>query len=593
MQLPDSAPFTAEQRQAITSLLSGLDAMQTGWLSGFLAGAGSQSPAAAAPAAAAAPTVTVLYGTESGNAETLAEEDGTRLRKLGFKPRVLNMADINVGVLQETDNLMVIVSTWGDGEPPDAIAAFYSELMADTAPRLEHLKFSVCALGDTSYELFCQCGKEIDKRLESLGANRLAPREDCDVDFEEPHEKWFSSVAAILGQNKTAAPAAAAVTPAPPAVAYGKKNPFPAPVARKLLLSGEGSAKETWHIELSLDGSGMTYEPGDALGLVPVNPPDVVEAILAAGSFDANRTVTLRDGGETTFADALSRHLDITGLNALILGKYNALAKSSKIDALLAPENKKGLSDYLHGRQIIDMLLEFPIKGLDPREFTAVLRKLPPRLYSIASSLKAHPGEVHLTVAAVRYQSHGRKRKGVASTYVADFLGESSQSAHVYTHANKNFKLPRSGETPLIMVGPGTGIAPFRAFVEERAANADTGKSWLFFGDQHYTFDFLYQLEWQQHLKSGALSRLDVAFSRDQKEKVYVQHRMLEQSRDIWAWLEEGAHFYVCGDSTRMAPDVHQALLEIARKEGGLKDDAAEAYLDELKKSKRYQRDVY
>jgi sulfite reductase (NADPH) flavoprotein alpha-component len=275
-----------------------------------------------------------------------------------------------------------------------------------------------------------------------------------------------------------------------------------------------------------------------------------------------------------------------------VLGKYQAIAQSEKIARLLDPENKKELGEWLHGRQIVDLLEEFPCSGLDAQTFCGLLRKLPPRLYSIASSHKAHPGEVHLTVAAVRYETHGRKRKGVASTFVADLLDQ-SHTASVYTHANKNFKLPASGDTPIIMVGPGTGIAPYRAFIEERAANGDRGKSWLFFGDQHYTYDFLYQLEWQDHLKSGALTRLDVAFSRDQKEKIYVQHRMLEKARDLWAWLEEGAHFYVCGDASRMAHDVHESLIQIAIKEGGLDRESATARIEGLKMAKRYQRDVY
>jgi len=598
MQIPESSPFSPEQKQALSSLLQGMTPVQAAWLGGYLSGIAPQSgaPVVAASAATAPMKVTVLYGTESGNAEGLADEDAKALRKLGFDAKMVNMADVNIGVLNDADNLLVVVSTWGDGDPPDGIGGFFDELMADSAPRLDHIKFSVCALGDTSYEKFCQCGKDIDARLEALGATRLAERVDCDVDYEDPHATWFGGVSALLQEMRGAAIAA---MPAPsaaaaaPAVEYGKKNPFPAPVKRKFLLNGEGSQKETWHLELGLEGSGMDYEPGDALGLVPLNAPDVVEDMLAAGGFDANRQVTLRDGSQCALADAFSRQLDITGLTSVVLEKYNTLAQSEKISALLAEGSKQDLAAYLHGRQVIDLLHDFPVPGLDAQDFVSLLRKLPPRLYSIASSLKAHPGEVHLTVAAVRYETHGRTRKGVASTFIADVLGDKLDKCHVYTHTNKNFKLPRSGDTPIIMVGPGTGVAPFRSFVEERAANGDKGRSWLFFGDQRFSFDFMYQLEWQDHLKSGALSRLDVAFSRDQKQKVYVQHRMLDRSRDLWAWLEEGAHFYVCGDASRMAHDVHHALLEIIQREGRLKPDAAEAYVEELKKSKRYQRDVY
>ena len=593
MQLPESAPFSAAQRQALASVLSGFTPLQTGWLSGWLAGTGGPVMAPVA-APAAKPRVTVLYGSESGNSEQLADADVKKLKAAGFDATLLNMADTKVSALAAIPNLLVIVSTWGDGEPPDTSTSFYNELLAASGLDLSKTRFSVCALGDTSYEKFCHCGKEVDRKLAELGAIRLADRADCDVDYEATHAEWFGRALTAL---KAAAPAPAAVAnpaqaAAAPALAYGKKNPFPSPLKRKFLLNGPGSAKETWHLEFDLEGSGMTYEPGDALAIVPKNAPDVIEAVLAAGGFSANAKVSLKDAGEHTLADAFAEHLDITGLTSVILGKYQNLAQSEKIARLLDPANKKELADWLHGRQIVDLLEEFPVAGLDAASFAGILRKLPPRLYSIASSLKAHPGEVHLTVAAVRYETHGRQRKGVASTFVADLLDQ-SHAAAVYTHANKNFKLPASGDTPVIMVGPGTGIAPFRSFIEERAANGDRGKSWLFFGDQHYTYDFLYQLEWQDHLKSGTLSRLDVAFSRDQKEKIYVQHRMLERAGQLWAWMEEGAHFYVCGDASRMAHDVHEALIQIAINEGGLDREAATARLEEWKKSKRYQRDVY
>ncbi|MFM7181765.1 MAG: sulfite reductase flavoprotein subunit alpha [Verrucomicrobiales bacterium] len=591
MQLPDSAPFSAAQRQALANALAGLSPLQTGWLSGWLAGSGSSALSSKAPAAK--PKVTLLYGSESGNSEQLGDGDVKKLKAAGFDATLLNMADAKVSALATMSNLLVIVSTWGDGEPPDTSTTFYNELLATSGLDLSGTSFSVCALGDTSYEKFCQCGKEVDRKLAELGATRLTERADCDVDYEATHAEWFGRVLAAL---KAAVPAASETTAvseaAIPAIAYGKKHPFPSPLKRKFLLNGPGSAKETWHLEFDLEGSGMGYEPGDALAIVPKNAPDVVEAILAAGKFSANTRISLKDDETYTLADALTGHLDITGLTSVVLGKYQTIAQSEKIARLLDPENKKELIDWLHGRQIVDLLEEFPCSGLDAQAFCGLLRKLPPRLYSIASSLKAHPGEVHLTVAAVRYETHGRLRKGVASTFVADLLDQ-SHTASVYTHANKNFKLPSSGDTPVIMVGPGTGIAPYRAFVEERAANGDGGKSWLFFGDQHYTYDFLYQLEWQDHLKSGALTRLDVAFSRDQKEKIYVQHRMLERARELWAWLEEGAHFYVCGDASRMAQDVHETLIQIVINEGGLDHDAAIARVEEWKKTKRYQRDVY
>ena len=592
MQLPESAPFSAAQRQALASALAGLSPLQAGWLSGWLAGAGSPAPATTSTPAAK-PKVTVLYGSESGNSEQLADANVKKLKAAGFDAILLNMADAKVAALATIPNLLVIVSTWGDGEPPDTSTAFYNELLATSGLDLSSTRFSVCALGDTGYEKFCQCGKEVDRKLAELGATRIVDRADCDVDFEATHAEWFDrALAALKAAAPTGNATAGTAHAAAPTIAYGKKHPFPSPLKKKFLLNGPGSAKETWHLEFDLEGSGMSYEPGDALAIVPKNAPDVVEGVLAAGKFSANTRVLLKDDENYTLADALTTQLDITGLTSVVLGKYQAIAQSDKIARLLEPENKKELGEWLHGRQIVDLLEEFPCSGLDAQAFCGLLRKLPPRLYSIASSLKAHPGEVHLTIAAVRYETHGRQRKGVASTFVADLLDQ-SHTASVYTHANKNFKLPAGGDTPIIMVGPGTGVAPYRAFIEERAANGDHGKSWLFFGDQHYTYDFLYQLEWQDHLKSGALTRLDVAFSRDQKEKNYVQHRMLEKARELWAWLEEGAHFYVCGDASRMAHDVHETLIQIAMREGGLDRESATARIEGLKMAKRYQRDVY
>jgi sulfite reductase (NADPH) flavoprotein alpha-component len=360
----------------------------------------------------------------------------------------------------------------------------------------------------------------------------------------------------------------------------------------KVLLNGEGTAKETWHYELSLEGSGMSYEPGDALAVVAVNAPDMVEGVLKAAKLKGSEEVTLKGGSPKILADVLREDLEITTISKAVLKKLNGVAPSDKLAALLADDAKDDLRDYLWGRWLCDAINDFTPKGLDADSLVSILRKLPPRLYSIASSPLAHPGEVHLTVASVRYEAHSSSKKGVASTYLADLVN-SGDKVLVYTHANKNFRLPTSGDTPIIMVGPGTGVAPFRAFVEHRDETGAKGKSWLIFGDQHYTYDFLYQLEWQDHLKSGALSRLDVAFSRDQPEKVYVQDRLVEQAKDIYAWLEEGAYFYVCGDASRMAHDVHEALITIVETQGGKSHEEAEAYVEALKKAKRYQRDVY
>ena len=383
-------------------------------------------------------------------------------------------------------------------------------------------------------------------------------------------------------------------TPDPaPSEPYAKHRPFPAPVKRKVLLSGSGSDKEVWHVELDLNGAGFAYEPGDHLVLLPRNAPDVVESVATACRLDLAQRILVKDAGEITLGDAMAAHLDITGLTPVVMGRYNALARSNELARLLDPSSKEQLASYVQGRQLVDLFEDYPASGLTGSDLVGLVRRLLPRFYSIASSLKAHPGEAHLTMAAVRYHAYGRARKGVASTFIPDLLHDRIHQVDVHTHHNVNFKLPRDGETPVIMVGPGTGVAPFRSFVEERAANGDKGRMWLIFGDRRQAHDFLYQDEWRHHLRNGTLTRLDVAFSRDQPERQYVQHRMRQNAAGLWAWLEEGAHFYVCGDAARMAVDVHAALVDCLMAGGGLDRAAAESYVADLRKTRRYHRDVY
>ena len=375
-------------------------------------------------------------------------------------------------------------------------------------------------------------------------------------------------------------------------VVYDKKNPFPSTLKRRVLLNKDGSAKETIHLEMCLAGSGLEYLPGDSLAIIPANSAQVVEQVIEAGGFDAGEMVELKSGTTKPLGEAFATDLDITGITKNILKKYNAFAQSEKLESLLDPENKAELDDYLWGREVIDMLTDFPVPGLSASDFCGTLRKQLPRLYSIASSPKAHPDEVHLTIAVVRYHSHDRDREGVCSTYTADRVSE-GETMPVYVHISRTFKLPEDGDTPIIMVGPGTGIAPFRAFVEERDAIGATGKSWLFFGDQHRATDYLYGDEWERYVGDGKLSRIDLAFSRDQEHKVYVQHRMLEHAAEMYSWLNDGAVFYVCGDASRMAKDVHEALITIAEKEGGKSREDAEAWVKQLHTDKRYLKDVY
>ena len=588
--LPEHAPFTQDQRQTLDSLLAGLTPVQGAWLSGFLASTGGTAVLPVAVPAAAG-KLTVLYGTESGNSEELAARTVKEAKTRGFQAVMKNMSDVSPSDLARLQNLLVIVSTWGDGEPPETATTFYKEFMASDVS-LSTVGFAVCALGDTAYEKFCQTGKDIDAQLGKLGGIRLVDCQQCDVDYEDGFAKWLEASLSKLAPASAAPVVSATASPALSVVEYGKRNPFPAEVIDSVLLNGEGSTKETLHLEFALTGSGFSYEPGDALAVQPVNSPEMVQAVLTAAKLTGDEEVEHKVCGRKRLADALRADFDITALSRNVLTKLADATGAELLIALLADNAKERLKEYVSDREIIDALHEFARSGLSADALVGIFRKLPPRLYSIASSPLAHPDEVHLTVAALRYESHGLKRNGVCSTYLADLV-KSGDQVPVFVQPNKNFRLPEDGSTPVIMVGPGTGIAPFRAFVEHRAALGNKGENWLFMGDQHYTYDFLYQLEWQEHLKSGVLSRLDVAFSRDQPEKIYVQHRMQEHAADLFAWLEDGAHIYVCGDALRMAADVHETLVSIVQHQGGKSREAAEAYVEDLKKTKRYQRDVY
>ena len=612
--VPHTAPLAPGQVASLNGLLQSLNADQLLWIEGFIsgfrAGGGSATQASAAAttasaaaettSAAVAPELTVLYGTESGNSESLADLTTKAAKANGFKARALNMADTKVSRLKEIENLLVIVSTWGEGDPPETAVEFYQDFMSEQAPKLKNTRFSVLGLGDTSYEEFCKMGKDFDARLEALGAQRVHDRVDCDVDYDDEFAKWHVAAlkameaVALAGAADTAtisSATAAAATPSMEPVKYSRKNPFPAELTERVLLNGEGSAKETIHLEFSLEGSGLEYEAGDALAVVPHNAADVVEDFIKTTGLDPDGVVFVKEQ-EYTLLNALTSQLDITSLSLPVMKRYNEIARDAKLEKLLDPSNKAKLQDYLYGREIIDLLHEFPAQEITADALVGIMRKLPPRLYSIASSPKAHPGEVHLTVGVVRYDAHNRQRKGVCSTYLSDRIAAGDR-AEVFVTPNKHFKIPANGDTPIIMVGPGTGIAPFRAFVEERKAINAKGKNWLFFGDQHYLTDFLYQTEWQEHLADGDLTKLDLAFSRDQKRKIYVQDRMRDNAKEFYDWLEQGAYFYVCGDASRMATDVDVALHEIIEQQGNLNKDETKAYVKKLKDEKRYLRDVY
>ncbi|RFU63723.1 assimilatory sulfite reductase (NADPH) flavoprotein subunit [Peribacillus glennii] len=599
-----NSPFNQEQAELLNRLLPTLTQSQKVWLSGYLAATQSVSelltPEAQAEQLPAGTTqsvskeVTVLYGSQTGNAQGLAENAGKTLEGRGFQVTVSSMSDFKPNNLKKVQNLLIIVSTHGEGDPPDSALTFHEFLHGRRAPKLEDLHFSVLALGDTSYEFFCQTGKEFDARLEELGATRLYPRVDCDLDYDEPAAEWLEGVVASLSevQGGNAAPALA---DAPKAVetSYSRTNPFKAEVLENLNLNGRGSNKETRHLELSLEGSGLTFEPGDSLGIYPENDPGLVNLLLEQMDWNPEEMVAVGKQGEVRpLKEALTSQFEITVLTKPLLQKAAELSASDDLRELLTPGNEENVKSYLEGRDLLDLVRDFAPWTGSAQDFISILRKMPARLYSIASSLSANPEEVHLTIGAVRYETHGRERNGVCSILCAERLNPGDMLP-VYIQHNQNFKLPNNPETPIIMVGPGTGVAPFRSFMQEREENGAEGKSWLFFGDQHFVTDFLYQTEWQKWLKDGVLTKMDVAFSRDTEEKVYVQHRMLENSKELFQWLQEGAVLYICGDEKSMAHDVHNTLIDIIEKEGGMSRDSAEEYLADMQQQKRYQRDVY
>ncbi len=578
--LPENAPFAPEHITALNQVFTGSSAEQRSWLSGFLAGfQAANQPAAAAPPARKAP-LTILYATESGNSEALAATARKAAARLGFAPRVLDMADATPGQVAQSQNLLLISSTWGEGDPPQRAADFYAGLMAPDAPRFEGVRFAVLALGDRAYAKFCETGRRFDARLAELGATRVTPAIECDVDYEAAATAWLDTALREIGPAATEDSAVIHVDFARPATdAPSRAHPFAAEITEATNLNSSRSDSRTLHVELNIEGANIAYEPGDALGIVPENDPELVEEILTVTGL----------AGDTALHAALSERHDITTLTRPQLERYAALTGDAALARIAASDAET--AGFLPGRQVLDLLEAAPHK-LTAEQLTSLLRPLPPRLYSIASSRKATPDEAHLLISTVAYETHGRARKGVASTHVAE-RRRPGDALRVYLKPNPHFRLPADPATPIVMVGPGTGIAPFRAFLQDRDATGATGKSWLFFGHRRFTHDFLYQLEWQDLVQRGALTRLDTAFSRDQPEKIYVQHRLWEARRDLFAWLQDGAALYVCGDAAHMAHDVHATLLRVAEDQGAMTPDAATAWLDGLRRSNRYLRDVY
>lgn len=594
-----NSPFNQEQAELLNRLLPTLTESQKFWLSGYLAALQpNQVLGSAVPVQNTGKTqskeVTILFGSQTGNAKGLAGKVGKTLEGKGFQITVTNMSDFKSNNLKKIQNLLIIISTHGEGDPPDNALSFHEFLHSKRAPKLDGLQFSVLALGDTSYEFFCQTGKQFDARLEELGGTRLYPRFDCDVDFDEPAAEWMEGVLGSISEAQGDSVAAAnTASPVTGESMYSRTNPFKAEVLENFNLNGRGSNKETRHLEISLEGSGLSFEPGDALGIYPENDPALVVQLLAELTWSPEETVTVNKQGDVrSLREALISHYEITVLSRPLLERIGQLSSNEKLRDLLAPGNEDKLKCYLDGRDLVDLVRDFGPWGGSAQDFVSILRKIPHRLYSIASSFAANPDEVHLTIGAVRYEAHGRERKGVCSIFAAEHL-EAGNKVQVFVQQNENFKLPKDPESPIIMIGPGTGVAPYRSFMQEREETGAGGKSWMFFGDQHFRTDFLYQTEWLKWLKSGILTKMDVAFSRDQAEKVYVQHRMIEHHKELFEWLEQGAYVYICGDEKHMAHDVHNILLDIIEKEGGMSREKAAEYLAEMQQQKRYQRDVY
>jgi sulfite reductase (NADPH) flavoprotein alpha-component len=596
-----TSPFVktllGDERSALLNrLVEGLDGHTLHWLSGYLAGlAAENSLQVQAPAPQAVPEawLTIVYGTQTGNSRLLSERLKHQAEASGLRVRMFRAGEYPLKELQKERLLYVVISTQGDGDPPDDARGFVEFILGKRAPRLEQLRFSVLALGDSSYPKYCEVGRALDVRFAELGATRLLDRADCDVDFEPIARGWLDQASARAGEALAPAETTAVVTPlrSPPVTStIGREAPVTAEVLANQRITGRGALKDVRHLELSLGDSGLSYEPGDSLGVWPRNPPELVAEFLSLLQADGGTELS-RDGRTLPLRRWLEEELELTRLSRPVLERHAALSGSADLQVALSPKGADAFRALLKSHQVIDLLRSWPAKW-SAEELVRTLRRLTPRLYSIASSQKRVGAEAHLTVAVVDYVAFGTRHLGAASHFLAT-RGDGQEHVRVFVEHNERFRLPRDPARDVIMIGPGTGVAPFRAFVQERAEEGAKGRNWLFFGDQHFRTQFLYQTEWQEALKQGTLHKLSLAFSRDQDEKIYVQHRLRQAGRDVYAWLEGGAHLYVCGEAQRMAPDVHEALIDIISTQGGRSREDAEAWLNTLREQQRYQRDVY
>lgn len=587
------SPLNDQQLKALSDFSAGANREQILWISGYLqgllVGSGNSQISTFSGSSVQKSKLTILYGTHTGRSKTIAANLAGKLGASGVEVLTVALDEYKTRQLATETNIVFIVSTHGEGEPPAMAEDFHKFITGKRAPQLQNLNYSVVALGDKSYKLFCQTGVDIDQALSALGAKEILPILKLDVDFEDETDRWINEFAAIFSKKYSdAIPSHSIQNTSAEGGLYTRKNPFIATVLDKVKITGRDSDKEVYHVELSLENSGITYEPGDSVGILANNPPTLVEAILRQTGFSGTENINLKET-EYLLKDALSDRLEITVLNRDVIKKYQQ--KTENAELLKIIEDDRQLDGYLYGHDVLDLLEEFPF-AFSAQEFVDVLRNIPARLYSISSSQAAVGDEVHITVATVRYTRRERQRSGACSSYLADQI-EIDSKVSIFIEKNPAFKLPANDDTPVILVGAGTGVAPYRAFLQHREANNQKGKTWLFFGERRFQSDFLYQIEWQKLLKDGYLEKIDLAFSRDQDEKIYVQHRLVEKQKEIYNWLKNGANIYLCGDMKQMARDVQDTLLKIFETEGGMSQEKALEYLKQLKKENRFQMDVY
>ncbi|MDA8488110.1 NADPH-dependent assimilatory sulfite reductase flavoprotein subunit [Kluyvera sp. Awk 3] len=597
-QSPPSAllPLNPEQLARLQAATTDLSPTQLAWVSGYFWGVLNQQPGAAtvsaAPAAVEVPAITLISASQTGNARRVAEALRDDLLAAKLNVNLVNAGDYKFKQIASEKLLVVVTSTQGEGETPEEAVALHKFLFSKKAPKLTDTAFAVLGLGDTSYEFFCQAGKDFDSKLAELGGERLLDRVDADVEYQAAAAEWRARLVDVLKARAPAAPsvqvAASGAVNEVHTSPYTKEAPLSASLSVNQKITGRDSEKDVRHIEIDLGDSGLRYQPGDALGVWYQNDPALVQELVELLWLKGDEPVTV-NGKTLPLAEALQWHFELTVNTANIVENYATLTRSESLLPLVG--DKTQLQQYAATTPIVDMVRFSPAQ-LDAEALIGLLRPLTPRLYSIASAQAEVESEVHVTVGVVRYEIEGRARAGGASSFLADRVEEEGE-VRVFIEHNDNFRLPANPQTPVIMIGPGTGIAPFRAFMQQRAADGAEGKNWLFFGNPHFTEDFLYQVEWQRYVKEGVLSRIDLAWSRDQKEKIYVQDKLREQGAELWRWINDGAHIYVCGDANRMAKDVEQALLEVIAEFGAMDIEAADEFLSELRVERRYQRDVY